>query len=431
MYKFILKNTNKSPHSYKIISTLFCLILVVNSAVAQPLRVSLPESRMTVLELLRSVEQQTDYRFSWDRTFDVDRELEVTTEPQMVDELMRVVLKDTDKTYVMADGFVLIKDSADSNESNYSKERQLALSAVDRRVERVEFASEGELVEGVVRVAKSNQPVTNVVVTFYGAERVYTTTTDERGNFSKSELPLGSYSVSFSHLDYGETSCEVEVGGGKRERLVVMLPQLERGGAATGVVSNPREPLVTNNELIGKLNSHTKQNLPVVALKTNLLYGAFTTLNLGVEVRISKRMTLDIPVSYNPWTFSENKRITHLMVQPEFRLWVHEPFNGHYFGLHAHYAHFNTANIRLPFGLWKEWRDSRYQGDLYGGGFAYGYQWILGNRFNLEATLGIGYFYAKYNRYECPKCGETLDRGLSKHYFGPTKLGITLSFMIK
>ena len=39
-----------------------------------------------------------------------------------------------------------------------------------------------------------------------------------------------------------------------------------------------------------------------MALKTNLLYDATTTINLGYEVAINKKTTLDIWVNYNPWT---------------------------------------------------------------------------------------------------------------------------------
>ena len=38
-----------------------------------------------------------------------------------------------------------------------------------------------------------------------------------------------------------------------------------------------------------------------VALKTNLLYDATTTLNLGVEVNLARQWTLDLSGSLNPW----------------------------------------------------------------------------------------------------------------------------------
>ena len=72
----------------------------------------------------------------------------------------------------------------------------------------------------------------------------------------------------------------------------------------------------------------------------------------------------------------------------------------------------------------------RYQGWATGLGLSYGYNWILGKRWNLEATLGFGYVYTNYDKYDCATCGKF--RGSQdKHYFGPTKAGISIIYMIK
>ena len=38
-----------------------------------------------------------------------------------------------------------------------------------------------------------------------------------------------------------------------------------------------------------------------IALKSNLLYDATTTMNLGLEFGLARKWTLDVPVNYNPW----------------------------------------------------------------------------------------------------------------------------------
>lgn len=45
-----------------------------------------------------------------------------------------------------------------------------------------------------------------------------------------------------------------------------------------------------------------------VAVKTNLLYDATTTINLEGEVKLAARWTLGLSGNYNPWTFSEDKK---------------------------------------------------------------------------------------------------------------------------
>ena len=106
-----------------------------------------------------------------------------------------------------------------------------------------------------------------------------------------------------------------------------------------------------------------------MALKTNLLYDATTTINLGYEVALGKKLTLDIWGNYNPWTLGykwvgvetesgtfrfadeREKKLKHWMVQPEVRWWLCEKFNGHFFGVHVHGGQFNVGAMSLPFGI--------------------------------------------------------------------------------
>ena len=170
--------------------------------------------------------------------------------------------------------------------------------------------------------------------------------------------------------------------------------------------------------------------LPAVALKTNLLTDLTGTFNLGAEFRLSNYLTLDLSANYNPWTFSDNRKFKHVLIQPELRYWVHEPFNGHLLGAHVNYMNFNVGNLNLPLNIFSGLKDYRYQGNGYGAGVSYGYHWLLSPRWSMEATLGVGYMYLDYSRYECHTCGKKLNKD-NKHYFGPTKLGVSLIYIIK
>lgn len=166
-------------------------------------------------------------------------------------------------------------------------------------------------------------------------------------------------------------------------------------------------------------------------VKTNLLYWASTTPNLGFEIGTSKRTTLDLTGGYNPFTLNKNKnkKLKHWMVMPEFRYWTCERFNGHFFGIHGAYSYYNVSGVRVPF-QGKGTKDHRYQGWLAGGGISYGYSWLLGKRWNLEATIGAGYLYTRFDRYECATCGDFKGKG-KEDYFGLTKAGISLVYIIK
>jgi hypothetical protein len=168
-----------------------------------------------------------------------------------------------------------------------------------------------------------------------------------------------------------------------------------------------------------------KYSTPVFALSTNLLYDATTSMNLGMEFKTGKRFTLKLPVVYNPWLFEDNKKFKFILAQPELRWWACEPFSGHYLGLNANYAFFNVGGVGTD-----HTKQYRYQGNLYGGGISYGYQFYLGTRWNLEASIGAGYAFLDYDVYYCESCGEFI-RTEQKHYFGLTQVGITLIYIIK
>ncbi len=167
-----------------------------------------------------------------------------------------------------------------------------------------------------------------------------------------------------------------------------------------------------------------------IAMKTNLLGWGTTNPNLGFEFRLGKKLTLDAYGSYNPFSFRDNKKLKHWFVQPELRWWLCEKFNGHFWGVHLHGGTYNVGGIDLPFGLFPSLKEYRYQGEFYGGGISYGYQWVLGNRWSLEATIGVGYARFHYDKYDCPKCGEYRGSG-TKDYLGASKAAISVIYVIK
>ncbi|MEG2856489.1 DUF3575 domain-containing protein [Bacteroides sp.] len=171
-----------------------------------------------------------------------------------------------------------------------------------------------------------------------------------------------------------------------------------------------------------------------VGIKTNLLYGAGAfTPNLGVEVGLGRRTTLDVSGGYNWFNLDgkkkNNKKLVHWMVQPEFRYFLCEKFNGHFFGVHALYSQYNIAGHNLPMLFGNGSKGYRHEGWAAGTGISYGYQLMLGRSWNLEFNVGVGYAQFKYDKYECKNCGEKVATE-TKHYFGPTKAGISLIWII-
>lgn len=185
------------------------------------------------------------------------------------------------------------------------------------------------------------------------------------------------------------------------------------------------------NKTVKILNNLADQKLiqsktPRWAVKSNVLLDLTGSISLGTEIKTGEKYTFDLSVSYNPWEFNVNKNMKHILVQPEMRYWLCEPFNGHFFGLHGLYAHYNLTG--LPFSDYM--RNSRLQGDLYGVGISYGYQWSLSKRWSIEGNFGVGYVHASYDRYACKTCKDYIGSE-SKNYFAPTKASLALIYFIK
>lgn len=166
-----------------------------------------------------------------------------------------------------------------------------------------------------------------------------------------------------------------------------------------------------------------QEPLPRWGLKTNLLWDATGSVNIAAEFKLGGHTSFELPVSYNSWSWTPSRKWKHLLVQPELRLWPRETFRGSFFGLHAHWGMYNVAGLPLSDHM----RTHRFEGQLVGGGLSWGYRWNLKRRWALEATIGVGYAWLDYNKYECGECGTQLKR-VKKHYVGPTRAGLALVF---
>ena len=164
-------------------------------------------------------------------------------------------------------------------------------------------------------------------------------------------------------------------------------------------------------------------------VKTNIIYDLTSTVNLGLEYRLADRWTFDMSGNYNAWTLKEDARWKHWMVQPEIRFWNCDAFSG----LHAIAGQYNFGGIRNGVSFlgndFSQLSEHRFQGFAAGGGVAYGYAWILGRHLNLEAELGVGYIYTRYDKFNCVGCGKRILAGQPAHYVGPTKVAVNLVYI--
>ena len=188
----------------------------------------------------------------------------------------------------------------------------------------------------------------------------------------------------------------------------------------------------------GSMGTMSAQKL---AVKTNALYWMTATPNVDVEFALADRWTVELSGAYNPWTFNKenNTKMKHYLISPEGRYWFCEVFQGHFIGLNANYAQYNVGGFLIPELFIPLSSDAQGQTDLLnsriegwaaGAGLTYGYAFPFARRWNIELTLGLGWWYTNYDQFESRKCG-LFQQTVHKHVLGPTALGVTFVYMIK
>lgn len=167
-----------------------------------------------------------------------------------------------------------------------------------------------------------------------------------------------------------------------------------------------------------------------VNIKTNALYWATTTPNLGMEVPFGRKHSGQVFVGFNPWKQGggDNSSLRHWLVMPEWRYWFCQRYSGWFLGVHALGGQYNVNSVKLPFGFFPSLEDHRYKGWYVGGGIAAGYQWPLSQHWSLEAEIGVGYIYSPNDKY-CSNCNNKL-RHKDYNYVGPTKAALSIVYFI-
>ena len=165
------------------------------------------------------------------------------------------------------------------------------------------------------------------------------------------------------------------------------------------------------------------------AVKTNLPADLVTAVNLGVEVPLGEDFSVNAHFTFPWWTAGPygNKYALQLLdAEGELRWWFapgEERFEGHYLALQG-----SGGKFDLQWG-----RDiGCYQCYNWGVGLSYGYSMSLGEHWNLEFALTLGYLAIDYQHYVPSPDWSVLLRDNAKagvlHYFGPTGLKVSLVY---
>lgn len=169
-----------------------------------------------------------------------------------------------------------------------------------------------------------------------------------------------------------------------------------------------------------------------VAVKTNLINDALLSPNIGVELGLAPKWTMDITGELNLWSVDGHKW-RHWFVQPEARYWFCQRFAGHFIGVHAIGGEYNFGHLGLNFKFlgsdFRKLNTQRYEGWGAGAGIAYGYAWPVHPHWNIEAEIGVGWIYTRFDSYPCAECGRKIDNNRVHNYVGPTKAALNIVYL--
>lgn len=385
---------------------------------AQDATVALPQGTVTVLDAIHDIERQTGRIFSYSEDFDLARKISfTTTESSLADAVGTIT--GPGFSYLFEGRYVIIYDRK-ANAAQDNVRRFLTAVVLDK--------ASGRPIEGAsVEIVRGNASAV----------------TDKTGRFRISGITAGQYIVkitSGNQIRFRQMQAGPDRNANEVIHFEYAAPKAETAVETPRTISSTtyyhRDDTVLDTEKPETPASYSyipTENLyhgyrPKAAVKTNALWWATTSPNAAVEFSFARKWSADISLVYNPWKLDNVRSRRFWLVQPEARYWFCNVFEKHFLGVHAIGGGYTVGHLDLPFA--GELRDHHYDGFMYGAGIAWGYHLPVGKRWGVEFTLGAGWIHFEYDKLRCGECYENLGR-YKRDYFGPTKAGISLLFMIK
>lgn len=156
-------------------------------------------------------------------------------------------------------------------------------------------------------------------------------------------------------------------------------------------------------------------------LRANLLAYAAVVPNIGIETRLSNKLTGVVEGYFSPMWNQSDFKFKGYLVTPELRYYFCESFNKHYIGIHGNFGKLDDLKLLRKHNIRKDVTAIAV-------GVTYGHQWIFNHHWSLDVFGGIGWWRFKGDVYS--KCDPSVmvAKDEVKNAFGPTRLGVTLGY---
>jgi len=400
---------------------LFCILIILSGriSIAQEMSVTLSNQSLSRREAITEIKNQTDYHFAINHSsFDEDGIVHFKKRIIPLHEALSQLLSGTGQTYIINGKQILIFSTQEgATEENTESEKPKEQNTHPAKKENYHYPATTPTQEFVPYNRSFEEELKK-----YNS-RPFTQQPEQ-----STQIVQPKQSEQFEQIQQPKQN---ESNTYKREATQTKSKSYISSGTSRSYPLRQFEAVPT-----GK---HVANNLPYFnsvpsrfSIKTNVLYGlAALTPNLGVEIGLTPKTSIDLSVGWNPFnkkgSEESNKKLMHFLIKPEFRYWLCERSNGHFFGIHPFYADYNISEREVPLLFKKEYR---YEGDAFGIGVSYGYHWMLNKHWGIEFNAGVGAAFLKYSKFKCEKCSDKIG-DFKKKYFGPTSLGIKLVYILK
>lgn len=178
----------------------------------------------------------------------------------------------------------------------------------------------------------------------------------------------------------------------------------------------------------GSIKKKYNKPIPLLALKTNMLFDIALMPNIEIEIPVGKRWSLNGELMFPWWLFDNDKYCMQILSGGlEARYWLYnrkkrDILTGHFAGLYAEGGKYDL-----------QWKENGYQGEFFiAAGISYGYAKRIFRNLHLEFNLGIGVLRTYYKHYHANNNYQTLLWQNNGRYtwFGPTKAKISLAWIL-
>lgn len=157
----------------------------------------------------------------------------------------------------------------------------------------------------------------------------------------------------------------------------------------------------------------------------NALDAAFLgTIGADASVALARRAALTAGLRYNPWTFNQGDPSREVrdrirQVSAGVSLWPWHIFSGTWAGAGVQAREYSRAGIAsLP----------PEEGTMTGVYLEIGHAWMVHQRYNINAGVGLWAGRKAYTTYSCPVCGRITGSG-SGTFIEPDRFRISLEYI--